>query len=214
MKKKTVEKEEAIRLRVKDRKSLREIASLVKVSKGTLSVWLRSYPLTEQERYSKHYDHLKVERPERRKENGLKESALHRQSPSDLSRLDKAKIAEAATLLRLCVHRLTVYGSPFDGDKADWLVEDGNTLETFRVQVKWARRASCGRPSISLVCMERGKGRRYREGEFDFIVGYDLFADVAYVYSFDELKGIKTRKTVDDEGAEAWWKIKAEIAQR
>ena len=43
-------KAEAIRLRQQERLSLRQIAALLGASKGSLSVWLRSYPLTQAER--------------------------------------------------------------------------------------------------------------------------------------------------------------------
>ena len=38
--------QEAIRLRVEERLSLREIAEMTSASKGSLSVWLKPYPLT------------------------------------------------------------------------------------------------------------------------------------------------------------------------
>lgn len=41
-------KKEAIRLRVEEKLSLKTIAECLKISKGTASVWLRDYPLSEE----------------------------------------------------------------------------------------------------------------------------------------------------------------------
>ena len=43
-------KAEAIRLRVEERHSLREIESLTGAARGSLSLWLKPYPLTEEEK--------------------------------------------------------------------------------------------------------------------------------------------------------------------
>lgn len=45
---------EVIRLRVEERKSLNEIHAITGVSKGSLSTWLRSYPLTSEEKKARH----------------------------------------------------------------------------------------------------------------------------------------------------------------
>ena len=50
MRPKSEQKEQADRLRVEERLSLDEIQSVVGASKASLSVWLRPYPLTEEER--------------------------------------------------------------------------------------------------------------------------------------------------------------------
>lgn len=42
-------KERAILLRTKERLSLKKIAEILKVSKGTVSLWLREYPLNDEE---------------------------------------------------------------------------------------------------------------------------------------------------------------------
>ncbi len=42
--------QEAIRLRVEQRLSLREIAAQTGAAKGSLSAWLKPYPLTAEER--------------------------------------------------------------------------------------------------------------------------------------------------------------------
>ncbi|HEX8847443.1 MAG TPA: hypothetical protein VF791_22555 [Pyrinomonadaceae bacterium] len=43
-------KAEAIRLRVEQRMSLREIAAITGAAKGSLSLWLQPYPLTDDEK--------------------------------------------------------------------------------------------------------------------------------------------------------------------
>ena len=64
--------------------------------------------------------------------------------------------------------------------------------------------AKHGLPGILLTCTEgHGRRRRYECGEFDFIVGYYLFNDTAYVYSFDEVTKYKTLVTISEEHAES-----------
>ncbi len=50
--------------------------------------------------------------------------------------------------------------------------------------------------------------RRYETGEFDFIIGYYLFNDTAYVYSFDEVANHKTFITISEQHAERWDKLR------
>lgn len=110
-------KAECIRLRVQERQSLREIAKATGVAKGTLSAWLKPHPLSKDERQTRQQFPLRYRAPP--KSRGA-ESALHQMQPGELSRLEKAKVAEAATLLRLVLHHMVPFGSVFDGDKADW----------------------------------------------------------------------------------------------
>lgn len=94
----------------------------------------------------------------------------------------------------------------FDGEKADWIVET-HQGKTWKIQVKWARAGQDGLPRIPLRCRGGGgKYRQYLEGEFDFIVGYDLWSDTCFVWSFDEVRG-KTGVTISSESAERWDKL-------
>jgi len=59
-----------------------------------------------------------------------------------------------------------------------------------------------------MVCSDgRGKTRPYRDGDFDILVGYDLFSDRAYVYLWSELKGVTTRKSMAVDALERWDKL-------
>ncbi len=46
-------KAKAIRLRIEDRLSLREIATITGAAKSSLSLWLKPHPLTEEEKKSR-----------------------------------------------------------------------------------------------------------------------------------------------------------------
>lgn len=196
------QKAEAVRLRIEERLSLREIATRLGVSKGTVSVWVRPHRLTEDEIRTR-----AAKRPARPLKPRGVESKFHQAvDASSWTRHQKGKVAEAAVLFRLILQGFHVFGSVFDGDKTDWLVEvpDGAVK---KVQVKWA---SCGEamPAISLRCSNgRGHHRAYTQNEFDFIVGYDLFTDTAYVWSWAEVAGKKS-VSVHPQAAEAWWKLK------
>ncbi len=80
-----------------------------------------------------------------------------------------------------------------------------------RLQVRCVHSPSRhGLPVVRLKCAEgHNKRRRYREGEFDFIVGYYLFNDTAYVFPFDEVTHLKTYVTISEKYAERWDKLKA-----
>ena len=106
---------------------------------------------------------------------------------------------------------LATYCSPFDGDSADWMVEVP-TKRIYKLQVKWTRRSKRGgAPFIPLCSYNRKNGkstsRRLTKEDFDFIIGYDLHKDKAYVFTFEETKNYKSRVTVTDNACEAWDKL-------
>lgn len=138
------------------------------------------------------------------------ESKLYQLKQGAMDRRQVGMIAEAAVLLRLVVLGLTPYGSPFDGDKIDWLVGVPDTGKTLKVQVKACQRTRRSMPGVSLTCTKgHNKQRRYEKGEFDFLVGYDFYTDTAYVWSWGDVAHLKTTVTVCPEAAEAWAKMRA-----
>jgi hypothetical protein len=140
------------------------------------------------------------------------ESPLHRMvSGTLLSRQTKAKIAEAAVLLRLVVNGFVPFGSVFDGDKTDWLVEVPTTGKTLKIQVKWAGSSrKYGMPCISLTCTTgHNQQTRYKPSDFDFIVGYDFFTDISYVWSYAEVQNHKRTISIRPDAKERWDKLRA-----
>lgn len=200
-------KAEAIRLRVEERLSLREIAGITGAAKGSLSLWLRPHPLTREEKKARSKSAKRYVAP--KKDRGA-ESEHHKAVVwRDLSRQRKGKIAEAAILFRLALHGFNAFISVSDGDKADWLVEVPETGKVVKLQVRSVCSFKHGLPGVLLTCTQgHDKRRRYRRGEFDFIVGYYLFNDTAYVFSFDELARNKTFVAISDEHAERWDRLK------
>lgn len=198
-------KQEAIRLRKQDRLSLREIEEITGASKGSLSKWLKPYPLTDQEKKKRQKNR---NRSHLRKNRGTG-SSLHQMAQGrDYTRNDKAKISEAAVLLRLVLHQMAVFGSPFDGDRADWVALTPQD-RLVKLQVKWAKATGPhGLPYISLTHTAGGrKTVRYVREDFDFIIGYDLFTDTAYVFSYEETADLKRTVSVRESAAEAWHKL-------
>jgi len=199
--------QEAIRLRVEERLSLREIAEVTGAAKGSLSGWLKPYPLTEEERgqrqrTAKRYVPIKKDRGEVSK---FYQAAAGR----EMSRSEKGKIAEAAVAFRLAVHGFTIYGSMFDGDKPDWVVQVPETGKIHTIQVRWATAGPHGLPKIGLKCtVGHGSQRRYAEGDFDFIVGYDFYSDTAFVYSENEVASLKSAVSMSRDHAERWDKLR------
>jgi transposase-like protein len=200
-------KAEAIRLRVEARMSLREIAAATGAAKGSLSLWLRPYPLTDDERRARSKIAKRYVTP--KKGHGA-ESKFYRTIAWDsMSRQQKGKVAEAAVFFRLALHGFYIYNSPFDGDKTDWLVEVPETGKILKLQVRCVNAHKHGLPGVLLTCAEgHNKRRRYEQGEFDFIIGYYLFNDTAYVFSFDELIKHKTKVAISEKYAEKWDKLR------
>jgi hypothetical protein len=193
--------DECIRLRVEERLSIEAVRRLTGLSKGSVSKILKPYPLTKQEVQNRNsqspwnkgvekYDH--------------DESYWHQMATGrGLDANGRSKVAEAAVLFRMCVNGISVWGSPFDGEKADWLAQTDKGI--FKIQVKTTTKLKHGMPVVRIL--SSSKKKRYLEGDFDFLIGYDLYADVAYVWAWDELTDYKTCVTISKESAERWDKI-------
>jgi hypothetical protein len=200
---------EAIRLRVEERLSLREIAVITGAAKGSLSLWLKPHRLTEEERKARTKTAKRYVAP--KKDHG--EESRHNKTVGwqRLSNQQKGRIAESAILFRLALHGFDIYKSAFDGDKTDCLVRVPDSEKIFKLQVRYVHSPSKhGLPVVRLKCSEgHNQRRRYTQGEFDFIVGYYLFNDTAYVFSTDDVKQHKTYVTVSEKYAERWDKLRA-----
>jgi transcriptional regulator with XRE-family HTH domain len=201
-------KEKCIKLREIERLSYKEIIEQTGVSKSTLSYWLNSKPLSNDEKRARRQQRDKNRRLV--KENELEKLiSKHYKSINidNLTRDQKGRIAESAVLFRLCLHEFTAFKSPFDGDKIDWLIRSP-TGKLLKLQVKFASRGEHGQPTIKLRCTSgHNKCTQYRDGDFDFIVGYDLLTDTAYIFSWDEVKEHTTTISTRDDAAEAWDKL-------
>ncbi len=195
-------KKQARRLRVEGRLSYKEITDRTGVPQGTLSAWLRDIPLTTSEIRAKQQAGRRLGPY---KDRGVESKYSKRIPESRLTKVQKARLAEAAALFRLLLHGAAVFGSPFDGDVADWVIEVGASLK--KVQVKWAQKQRHGLPLASL---QRKRGHRgfqpYQEGDFDFLVVYDYFTDTCYVWSWGEVQS-KTSISIRPDAAEAWDKV-------
>lgn len=126
-----------------------------------------------------------------------------------LNGIQVAKISETAILLRLLARGFNPFGSVFDGDRADWLVEVPSIERIWKIQVKTAHQKAGGAPVVYLT---RGAGhrlghQRYTQADFDFIVGFDLYADIAYVWSWDEVQKLRTAVAVHECSRERWDKL-------
>lgn len=204
-------KDECISLR-KRGMSLGDISKQTGVAKSTLSGWLKNYPISEDER--KRSRNLKLAKRKTAKEirSDRKKSKYYEWiKEEDLSRLRKAKIAESAVLFRLCLLGYSPFGSVFDGDRTDWLVEVGN--EIIKMQVKYLKTESrYGQKFFSLTCIDgnskSGKRRTYTKDEVDLFVGYDLEIDAAYVWSWDDVGERKSAITAKEDAKERWDKVK------
>jgi hypothetical protein len=205
---------ECIKLRTDKNFSLREIHEATGAPKGTLSAWLKEHPLPEHVKREKHRNSLKTRNYEgKRKSRGVISKFLAMIDINCLTREQKGNIAESAILFRLCLFGFSVLGPIFDGNKSDWVVLSKKSGKVYKIQVKYVKKAinSHGLPMIPLTSSGNSRvkrhDKRYKEGDFDFIVGYDLYSDTAYVFSWVETIKLKTTVTITPESAERWDKI-------
>jgi hypothetical protein len=203
-------KQKAIDLRVSGRKSFDEISAETGLAKGTLSYVLKEFPLTTEEIKARQREHAKTvlvpNTGSPKKYRGNKSKFYSLLEDKTLSRTDKGRIAEAAVLFRLSLLQLPVAKSVFDGDGVDFLVTTPKRI--LKIQVKSAKKTRGVLPCISLKCSNGRTGsRKYLEEEVDFIVGYDLYTDQAYVYSIKDVEKNQHVVVVSDEHLEAWSKL-------
>lgn len=202
-------KAEAIRLRVEERKSLRDIKKqLTGVSQGILSLWLRPYPLSSEER-SAIAKAKRALQPNTPRASLGPESENHARLSGQVTERDhKGRVAEITVALRLAQHGFLVYKPLFDGTRVDWLAYNPMTGAYNRIQVKWARRGKHGLPSIQLRCRE-GRGRRnYTDKDIDYVVGYYFFSDTIYVWTISELADKKSNVSCSEAAKDRWDKLK------
>lgn len=121
----------------------------------------------------------------------------------ELTTARKGQIAEAAVRYRLVALGYQVWKADFEGSRVDLLVNRPGVEKYVRLQVKWAKRADQGRPCFSLRNGEGGKIRRFTRVDCDFVVGYDLETDTAFVVPIQICEG-KNSKSCDEQFAEAW----------
>jgi len=197
-------KAECIRLRVEENLPLPEIHRRTGAPNGSISNWLLPFPLSKEALKERR----KVYPIQRVKKDRGEDSTLYQLRHGSLDRAQVGQIAEAAILLRLVVGGFKPYGSPFDGDRTDWLIEVPETGRFLKLQVKACKNDGKGLPRVSLLCMKNGKQRRYEKEDIDCLVGYDLRTDTAYVWLWEELQHLKAVITVCPETAETWDKLR------
>ena len=197
---------ECIRLRQQERLPFREISFRTGASLGTLSGWLKPYPLTVEEEKL----HLAIRRRPPRTKLRLPTSNLSKLvDENKLSRATKGRIAEAAVKLRLAMFGFDIYNPAHPDAKVDIVARPPSGKSTLNFQVRWAKSdSSVGLPVISL---RRANGRtssvRYSTQDYDFIVAYDFRTDTCYVFSHKETENNNFCISIHADFAEAWQKV-------
>ena len=193
-------KEEVVRLRTEERLSIDEIVSRTGVSKGTVSLLLRPFSLSQEEVSTR----FRERGPNLKTKQHWEEPSKHFRAIKDNNQ--KGRVAEAAVAFRLALLGLDYYKADVSYANSDFLVDlDGNIL---RIQVKWAR--IIPNTGLPFSPLRRSDGRHatknYLPNDFDVLVIYNLFNDTAYVFSGDEVAN-RVSVTVKPDCAEAWDKL-------
>jgi predicted DNA-binding protein (UPF0251 family) len=196
---------EAFRLRTEERLSYSRIAQELGIHRKTVAAWLSDYPASA---------------PSSSQVEGTRRvgRTIVRGNPSrwwpvvedrDPDNADRGRIAESAVAFRLCVHGFEIYSSSYDGSRADFVVRHPSAGALWKIQVKSVWTPGQGMPQIP-VRRSSGAAKTkvpYTHGELDFLVGYDLLTDVAYVYSWRDIAAHANQVKVSPEHEEAWWKL-------
>ena len=200
-------KSEALRLRQEERLTLNEIHRRTGVAKGTLSLWLQCVPLSSAE-LKKSMGGKGFRTP--KKDRGEQSRLYSRFGRREFSPHEKARIAEAAVLLRLSLLGFTSYTPIFDGERVDWAVEVPG-IGFKKVQVRWANESSTAELPIIGLRKTEGHNKKVRYGveDFDFLVGYDFYTDICYVWGHEETRGNNTSISICTEAEERWDKLGA-----
>jgi hypothetical protein len=199
-------KREAIRLRVEERLSLNEIARRTGISKASLSTLLSDHPLSQDELHERRARGFNNLNKDRVKYNPVTSKFMAWISGKHLGTDKKGQIAEAAVLLRLRMLDYEII-TPAENSRWDYGVTRSNSKSFIRLQVKWARRDENGRPYVNLRNGEANRIRRVSHATCDFVIGYDLETDTAFVIPIESCDG-KSGKSCDEEYAEAWHLLK------
>jgi len=197
---------EALRLRAEERLSLPEIAKRVGVPRSTCYYWIKDAPLAAEERHDRRAAAARA-RPKPRKDRGQRSSLHEMAGGRSYTAVEAMAISAAATVLRLAIHKWKVMSSVFDGDTVDFYVTRPDSGRHLKIQVKTARGAGQGLPTVSLRRMHNGRAVRYVRGDFDILVGYWLYSNTAYVWTFGEVEGRTASVTVGPSASEAWAKV-------
>ena len=210
-KKKDALREECIRLRQEQRLSYKDIHEITGASKGSLSLWLRDWPLTAEEIKERCSRNGRASAGRQWSKARLTEGrpALlpGLVNPVAFSTEQKGRIAEAAVVLRLAALNLECYRGVFDKSSIDFIVfsKYGNAA---KVQVRWGRKLREGYLAISLRKSDgRGKSRPYSQDEVDFFVAYVFDLDTAYVISAEEAAPLRNMITLKEQYAEDWQQV-------
>ena len=195
-------KEEAIRLRLEERLGIDEIKQRTGLSIGTLSMLLRKYPLSPEEVKEKMSRSALRSNPVRKYSTEQSKFAAMVDGES-LSTERKGQLAEAAVAYRLALLGYEVWRSVFEGNRVDFLVARPGVDRYLRLQVKWAKRGEEGRPFVELRNGEHGKIRYVSRASCDFVIGYDLESDTAFVTPVELCEG-RSSKSCEETYTEAW----------
>ena len=203
-------KVECRRLRKEERLSVDEIQKRLGLDQATISFFVKDILLTPV------LDKVVVKKSKRKswnlgfcKSRGERSKFFDQIEKNKLTSMQKANVAEAAILFRLCLYGFKIFGSPFDSDVEDWLVIVPHTKKVKKVQVKVAYKKQGQGHGLPVISVRRnhGKRERYQQSDFDFLVGYDLYSDKAYVFSFEETLKCKASISICVEAEEAWEKF-------
>lgn len=193
-------KDRAILLRKRHRMTFPEIIEKVQVSKATLSLWLRDYPLTEGELRVKRQGNIKYARWVRgtAELEGGREPTVEWGSRPDLSKADLGEACRQMICAKLLIRGMKVF-RPLTEDTPIDLVVLTDTGRFLKCQCKCIFRSK-GQQSHTMNFFSVRKWgpnskavqHKYTSDEVDFFLGYCIDNDGVYVVPYSEVDGKKS----------------------
>jgi hypothetical protein len=105
-----------------------------------------------------------------------------------------------------------VYSSIFNGSVINIVALNNDSGDFFKIQVKCTKNLrSTYTPHISTKHMVgHSTFANYTKKELDFLIGYDILNDVAYIFSWKDIKDKKATIAVTKNSKENWGKLTSE----
>lgn len=201
-------------------KTTTEIKKILNISQATVSKYIVGMPLSEEKKKNIALKSAKYRGEKTKEKNRLLWEGLNKfkdfMKNQKYTTFTKGSIAEAAILYRLLIHNYEVYYSAFNGGIIDIIAHNTITGRLLKIQVKCAK--GCKNSQTPIINLKKSKGRdnliKYNNKEIDLIIGYDIYNDVAYVFTWDEIKNLKNIISATVESKENWNKLCEERSEK
>lgn len=200
-------KEQAIRIRLSDKLSTPIIGEMLGIDGATVRLWTSPYPLSDWEMSEIHRKAGKmsgaITRQRSQAELNLPCRYQEEISTNTYSSTQTGNIAEAAIRRKCQRLHFEFYAPAYGCAFFDGIIYVPQARQAWKVQIKTATHHNKGLPTVST----RSSKNKYLRETCDFLIGYEIVSDTAYVWSHDELIPFQYRVSLRPDAKENWKKL-------